>query len=87
MGCTPNLLRRIAPLAAGSSGTCHPALQVSYGCVTIAPGRHDAGGITEKDSALAERIESVLMWRPGDAPGAVPSGTTDEAAHRCIVYD
>ena len=65
----------------------HPELQVAYDRVTIRLSTHDAGGITEKDLALAERIESVLMWRPGSAPGAVLSGTPDDAAHRYIVYD
>lgn len=65
----------------------HPELQVSYDRVTIALSTHDAGGITEKDFVLAERIESVLMWRPGSEPGAVLSGTPDDAAHRYIVYD
>lgn len=65
----------------------HPDLQVSYDRVTIALSTHDAGGITEKDLALAARIEAVLMWRPGSEPGAVLSGTPDDAAHRYIVYD
>lgn len=60
---------------------------MSYDRVTIALSTHHAGGITEKDFALADRIESVLMWRPGDEPGAVLSGTPDDAAHRYIVYD
>lgn len=65
----------------------HPELQVSYDRVRIALSTHDAGGITEKDLALAARIESVLMWRPGSESGAVLSGTPDDAAHRYIVYD
>jgi 4a-hydroxytetrahydrobiopterin dehydratase len=65
----------------------HPELQVSYAQVDIALSTHEAGGITEKDLALAERIEAVLMWRPGAEPGAVLSGTPDEPAHRYIVYD
>lgn len=65
----------------------HPDLRVSYAQVDIALSTHDAGGITEKDLALAERIESVLMWRPGAEPGAVLSGTPETPAHRYIVYD
>lgn len=63
----------------------HPELQVGYDRVTIRLSTHDAGGITEKDMALAERIESVLMWQPGREPGAVLSGTPDDAAY--ILYD
>ncbi len=65
----------------------HPELQVSYASVAIALNSHDAGGITAKDLALAEKIESVLFWQPGAAPGAVLDGTPDTAGHRYIVYD
>ncbi len=65
----------------------HPELQVSYASVAIALNTHDAGGITAKDLALADKIESVLCWRPGAAPGAVLDGTPDTAQHRYIVYD
>ncbi|MDH4392267.1 MAG: 4a-hydroxytetrahydrobiopterin dehydratase, partial [Aquabacterium sp.] len=49
----------------------HPELQVSYASVAIALNTHDAGGITAKDVALADKIESVLCWRPGAEAGAV----------------
>lgn len=65
----------------------HPELQVSYATVAIALNTHDAGGITAKDLALADKIEQVLFWRPGAAPGAVLDGTPDTAEHRYIVYD
>lgn len=65
----------------------HPELQVGYASVAIALNTHDAGGITAKDLALADKIESVLCWRPGTEPGAVLAGTPDTAAERYIVYD
>lgn len=65
----------------------HPELQVSYASVAIALNTHDAGGITAKDLALADKIESVLLWRPGSAPGAVLDGTPDTDAARYIRYD
>ena len=65
----------------------HPELHVGYDSVAIALNTHDAGGITAKDLALAEKIESVLFWQPGTAPGAVLDGTPDSAEHRYIVYD
>ena len=65
----------------------HPELQLSYARVDIGLNTHDAGGITAKDLVLAAQIESVLMWRPGSAPGAVFEGTPDEPAHRYIAYD
>ncbi len=65
----------------------HPELQVSYARVDIRLSTHDAGGITEKDLALAARIEEVLMWRPGQEPDAVLGGTPDEPALLYIDYD
>ena len=65
----------------------HPELQVSYASVAIALNTHDAGGITAKDLALADKIESVLCWRPGAEPGAVLDGTPDTTADRYIAYD
>ena len=65
----------------------HPELQLSYARVDISLNTHDAGGITEKDLALAQQIEAVLMWRPGSEPGAVFQGTPDEPAHRYVAYD
>jgi 4a-hydroxytetrahydrobiopterin dehydratase len=38
---------------------------------------HDAGGITERDLALARRIDEVVGWRPGDEDGPF-SGTPDD---------
>ncbi len=34
----------------------HPDLRISYGTVTIELSSHDAGGVTERDFRLAERI-------------------------------
>jgi len=65
----------------------HPELAVSYGGVDIALTTHDAAGITDKDFALAAKIESVLMWRPGAEPGAVLAGTPDDPGACYIRYD
>ncbi len=37
---------------------------------------HSAGGITDKDFALAKKIEEVVMWRP--QPGDALTGTTNK---------
>jgi 4a-hydroxytetrahydrobiopterin dehydratase len=37
---------------------------------------HSAGGITEKDFALARRIEEIVLWRP-EAEGAL-TGTPNK---------
>jgi len=65
----------------------HPDLLVSYAFVTIKLMTHDAKGITDKDFALAAKIESVLMWRPGAEPGAVLEGTPDDPRFKYIKYD
>ena len=47
----------------------HPDLEVTWGKVWVKLRPHNAGGITEKDIALAKQIEQVTLWRPGqEAP-------------------
>jgi 4a-hydroxytetrahydrobiopterin dehydratase len=38
----------------------HPDLEISYNKVTISLTSHDAGGLTEKDFALARQISTLL---------------------------
>lgn len=38
----------------------HPEICINYNRVTLALTTHDEGGLTEKDVALAERIEATL---------------------------
>ena len=58
-------------LAAGAVGHLaeaawhHPDLVVSFSRLEVRLQTHDAGGITDKDFALARKIEEVLSWRPG----------------------
>ena len=40
----------------------HPDLTVSYAFVIVKLVTHDAKGVTEKDFALAKKIEEVVMW-------------------------
>src|SRR5262245_10621497 len=42
----------------------HPDLAVTYARVTVKLSTHSAGGITDKDFALARRIEQAALWRP-----------------------
>jgi 4a-hydroxytetrahydrobiopterin dehydratase len=48
----------------------HPDLAVTWGRVIVKLTTHSAGGITDKDFALARRIEDVALWRP-EANGAL----------------
>ena len=65
----------------------HPDLTVSYAFVTVKLMNHAAKGITEKDFALAHKIEQVLMWQPGKEEGAVLEGTPDYARFKYLKYD
>src|SRR5215207_3826072 len=42
----------------------HADLQVTWGKLWVKLMTHDAGGITDKDFALAKKIEEVVLWRP-----------------------
>jgi 4a-hydroxytetrahydrobiopterin dehydratase len=48
----------------------HPDLSVTWGRLTVKLSTHSAGGITDKDFALAKKIEEVALWRP-EAGGAL----------------
>ena len=43
----------------------HPDLEVSWPKVVVRLSTHSAGGITDKDVALAREIEQLALWRPG----------------------
>ena len=53
----------------------HPDLSVMWGRITVKLSTHSAGGITDKDFALARKIEDVALWRPkeGDALEGTPN--------------
>jgi 4a-hydroxytetrahydrobiopterin dehydratase len=42
----------------------HADLSVTWGKVWVKLKTHSAGGITDKDFALARKIEDVALWRP-----------------------
>jgi len=65
----------------------HPDLTVSYAFVIVKLTTHSAKGITDKDFALAGKIEQVLMWRPATEPGAVLEGTPDDPRFKYLKYD
>jgi 4a-hydroxytetrahydrobiopterin dehydratase len=54
----------------------HPDLSVTWARVTVKLATHSAGGITDKDFALARKIEDVVLWRP-DSGGAL-TGTPNK---------
>ena len=44
----------------------HADLSVTWGKLWVKLRNHAAGGITDKDFALARRIEDAVLWRPED---------------------
>lgn len=59
---------------AGEAAGHHPDLLLTYPRLTVRLTTHDAGGVTERDFALAERIEALATWQPepGSALGGSP---------------
>jgi 4a-hydroxytetrahydrobiopterin dehydratase len=54
----------------------HADLTVSWGKLWVKLQTHSAGGITDKDFALAGKIEEVVLWRP--EPGSALEGTPNK---------
>ena len=54
----------------------HPDLAVSWAKVWVKLNTHSAGGITDKDFALAQKIEEVVLWKP--AKGGPLEGTPNK---------
>lgn len=65
----------------------HPDLTVSYAFVNVKLMNHAAKGITDKDFALARKIEEVVMWQPGAEEGSPLEGTPDDPRFKYIKYD
>ncbi len=65
----------------------HPDLNVSYAFVTVKLVNHAAKGVTDKDFALARKIEDVLMWQPGKDEPPVLEGTPDDPRFKYLKYD
>ncbi len=65
----------------------HPDLTVSYAFVNVKLMNHAAKGITNKDFALARKIEDVVMWQPGSEADSPLEGTPDDARFKYIKYD
>ena len=64
----------------------HPELVLTYASVVVRLNTHDAGGVTDKDMALASRIEDIVMWRPGLEGGPL-EGTPADPRYAHVIYD
>jgi 4a-hydroxytetrahydrobiopterin dehydratase len=65
----------------------HPDLAVSYAFVIVKLCTHTAKGITDKDFALAKKIEEVVHWQPGSEGGPLEGTPNDDQRFRYIKYD
>ena len=54
----------------------HPDLSVTWARVTVKLSTHSAGGITDKDFALARRFDEIVLWKP--AEGGALTGTPNK---------
>ena len=65
----------------------HPDLTVSYAFVIVKLMNHAAKGITDKDFELANKIEGVIQWQPGQDTECALEGTPDDQRFKYIKYD
>ncbi len=65
----------------------HPDITASYAWVEVRLQTHSAKGITEKDLALAAKIEEVVSWQPGQEGGALEGTPADDPRFAYIKYD
>ncbi len=65
----------------------HPDLTVSYAFVIVKLVNHAAKGVTDRDFALAHKIEEVIMWQPGTDPDSALEGTPDDPRFRHMKYE
>jgi len=54
----------------------HADLAITWGKLWVKLQTHSAGGITDKDFALAKKIEEVVLWRP--TPGGALEGSPNK---------
>ncbi len=65
----------------------HPDLAVSYAFVVVKLVTHTAKGVTDKDFALAKKIEEVIQWQPARDGGALEGTPNDDPRFRYLKYD
>lgn len=58
----------------------HADLSVTWGKLWVKLRTHSAGGITDKDFALARKIDELALWRP--EPGGPLEGTPNPFVKR-----
>lgn len=65
----------------------HPDITASYAWVEVRLMSHDAKGITDRDFALARKIEDVVQWRPGEEGHGLEGTPRDDQRFAYVKYD
>ncbi|WP_150046194.1 MULTISPECIES: 4a-hydroxytetrahydrobiopterin dehydratase [Methylomonas] len=65
----------------------HPDLTVSYAFVIVKLVTHAAKGVTDKDFALAKKIEDVVQWDAAAESDGIFEGTPDDPRFKYIKKD
>lgn len=65
----------------------HPDITASYAWVEVRLKNHAAKGITDKDFALAKKIEEVVQWQPAREGGALQGTPAGDPRFAYVKYD
>src|SRR3954465_2988662 len=65
----------------------HPDLTASYAWVEVRLKNHAAKGVTNRDFALARKIEEVIAWQPGAEGGPLEGTPQDDLRFAYVRYD
>ncbi len=65
----------------------HPDITASYAWVEVRLMSHDVKGVTDKDFALARKIEEVISWQPGLEGGPLEGTPQDDMRFAYVKYD
>jgi len=65
----------------------HPDITASYAWVEVRLCNHSAKGITDKDFALATKIEEVICWQPGRDGGPLEGTPQGDQRFAYIKYE
>lgn len=65
----------------------HPDITASYAWVEVRLMNHAAKGVTDKDFALARKIEDVVQWQPAKEGGVLEGTPSDDQRFAYLKYD
>ena len=65
----------------------HPDITASYAWVEVRLKNHAAKGVTDRDFALARKIEEVVAWQPGREGGPLEGTPEKDQRFAYIKYD